>query len=219
VSLTPPDAAIFKFAGDADAAFGGVDADLIATREGRVRGPDAPASAGTAGFEASLGVLTVAVRDEGALLRIVHAHGQVTNARVFWGVFRARDEFEVEAEGAGAEGFAPVGDRGGSVGDDRDAGRFRLGPEDRGGFGQAEADHLRLAGFELRAQLAEQGGRAFLPRVFFQSDAAGLVERDPAGARGQHGDAVGVLAEQAGGETDGGGGLVGHFRGQKNPGA
>jgi hypothetical protein len=35
----------------------------------------------------------------------------------------------------------------------------------------------------------------------------------------QHGHAVGFLAEQAGGETDGGRGLVGHFRGQKNPGA
>ena len=65
-------AAILQFACDADPALRGVDAHLIAAREGRMRGPDAPASAGAAGLEAGLRVLAVAVRDEGALLGVVH---------------------------------------------------------------------------------------------------------------------------------------------------
>ena len=210
-------AAILQFAGDADAALRGVDAHLVAAGEGRVRGPDAPAAARAAGFEAGLRVLAVAVRDEGAFLRVVHADGQVAETGVLGGVLGARHEFIFEAEGARAEGFAPAGHGRRAIGEDHDSGGLGLGSEDRGRLGETEADHLRLAGFELRAELAEEGRGAVLPRMFLEGHAARLGQGDPAGAVGQDIHAHGLFAEQAGGETDGGGEGGGHLRNKKTP--
>ena len=162
-------------------------------------------------------MLAVAVRDEGAFLGVVHPDREVAEAGVFRGVFGAGHEFIFEAEGARAEGFAPTGHGRRAVGEDHDAGGLGFGAEDRGRFGEPEADHLRLTGFELRAELAEQGGGAVLPRVFLEGHAARLGQRDPAGAVGQDVHAHGLFAEQAGGETDGGGEGGGHLRNKKTP--
>jgi hypothetical protein len=55
--------------------------------------------------------------------------------------------------------------------------------------------------------------------MFFESYAGGLSDCDPARAVGKDRHTQGHFAEKAGGETDGGGGLIGHIREQKNPGA